>query len=249
MLTDRFQNLSDLEIFSLHFYYYWKQRGEQKELLKLPAGSHSSTQHSGPFKGGRAALNHDTTSPECRDRCCPLHKTRTWRLWRPGLISCSTRSADVTLLAPIKTSFIQNCQLNNNKEATPSAPHPYFLENVYFVYCHQQLGGTETETELDNHDNLWREEWRQQSRRACSIKHLQSSRHFFLDAARAEGPCPTPERSSFLDPNHCCSNRQMIRQFGMDAVSRPERSRHAAFIDGNNTLFVWGGYQVRDVGV
>lgn len=51
-------------------------------------------------------------------------------------------------------------------------------------------------------------------------------------------------------------SRPIVREYlsGMDAAertataSRLQRSSHTAFID-NNTLYVWGGYQVRDVGV
>lgn len=102
------------------------------------------------------------------------------------------------------------------------------------------------------------------------VKHVPQTRQ----SSRLESVQPEPQiRSPLRDPpphscRHsppqggvsvglcCCGepllNRRRSRPFGMDAaegsvpVSRLERSSHTAFID-NNTLYVWGGYQVRNV--
>lgn len=73
------------------------------------------------------------------------------------------------------------------------------------------------------------------------VKHAPQTRGTRPVCAQQEAPAAPAAFTSFMtlspDPGVF---------LGMDCVERPERlerSGHTAFID-NNTLFVWGGYQV-----
>lgn len=62
------------------------------------------------------------------------------------------------------------CAFEQTQPPLVALGHPRPPPDVYFVYGCQKLGGSKTP------DNLWWEEWRQQTRKTCSAKLFQSSR-------------------------------------------------------------------------
>lgn len=136
-----------------------------------------------------------------------------------------------------------HCNWREHWAATPSTSSS--LNNIYFVYCLQQLhcrrnwnttlmGGVKAAKPW----NLF-----------CQILHDPADIWLFFSPSfmQQEQQEQQPHHGvpASLTRNRRCSTDKMITPTGMDAVhvGRLERSCHTAFID-SGTLFVWGGYQV-----